>query len=169
MDTVRLRPLCYALGFNATRPEQWISRGYFKPSEAGVPGRARELTKDDALKLLVLVELVDAGIDAAAIHRDIRFLHRFRGERAFLVISRGEIGLIIPATERGSPAPTDDECTRVSLPPGHYRSDVVSESDLLRVITDPHKSVSFVVNLNRLYERVNAAFEEIAAKEAADA
>lgn len=168
MDTVRLRPLCYALGFNATRPEQWISRGYFKPSDPGVPGRARELTKADAVKLLALVELVDAGFDAAAVYREVQRLYGFKKERAFLVISRGNIGFIIPSSERGKPAPTQDECTRVWLPPGHFKSDIVPASELLNEITDPHKSVCVVVSLDRLAEKVDAAWEKIAAKAEVD-
>lgn len=161
MDTVRLRPLCWALGFNATRPEQWISRGYFTPSEPGVPGRARQLTKKDAVGLLALVELVDAGLDAAKIHHEIRNLSLFKS-RTYLVISTGRLGFLIPATERGAPAPTEDERTRVRLPPGMFRSKVIPEEKLFDTLTDPNRHVSIVLSLDGLLDRVNAAWEQIA-------
>lgn len=162
MESVRLRPLCYALGFNATRPEQWISRGYFKPSEPGVPGRARQLTKKDAVTLLALVELVDAGFDAAKIYREVQRLSLNRS-KTYLVISTGRLGFIIPVTEPGAPASTDDDCTRVQLPPGRFRSVIVPEEQLLSVIADQHKHVSVVVSIDGLVDRVNAAWEKIAA------
>lgn len=160
METVRLRPLCHALEINATRPEQWISRGYFKPSEAGVSGRARQLTKKDAVTLLALVELVDAGFDAAAIYREVQHLTLYQS-KSYLVIARGSLGLIIPSSEPGDPAPSEDECSRVMLPPGHFRKVVVPENKLFETITDPNKTVSIVVCIDGLLERVNAAWEEI--------
>lgn len=160
METVRLRPLCYELGFNATRPEQWISRGYFKPSEKGVPGRARELTKKDAVTLLALVELVDAGFDAATIHHEVQHLTLYKS-KTYLVISRGNIGFLIPASERGAPAPTEEERTRVLLPPGHFRSSVVPEEKLLDTITDANRHLSVVISLDGLLDRVDAAWERI--------
>ena len=161
MQTVRLRPLCNELDLNATRVEQWISRGYFKPSEAGVAGRARQLTKKDAVTLLALAELVDAGLDAATIHREVENLFLFKG-RSYLVISRGELGLLVPASEQGKPAPTAADCTRVPLAAGDYRSDVVAEADLPGVLADPFKSVSIVVSLDYLLAVVDAAWERLA-------
>ncbi|MEN5276432.1 hypothetical protein ABE527_05725 [Brucella sp. TWI432] len=160
METVRLRPLCYELGFNATRPEQWISRGYFKPSEIGVPGRARQLTKRDAVMLLALVELVDAGFDASTIHREVQNLTLYK-QKTYLVISRGRLGFIIPPSERGAPAPSEEDSTRVTLPLGMFRSAVVPEEKLLETITDDHKSVSVVISLDGLLDRVNTAWEKI--------
>lgn len=160
METVHLRPLCYELGFNATRPEQWISRGYFKPSEQGVPGRARELTKKDAVTLLALVELVDAGFDAATIHREIQHLTLYKS-KTYLVISRGNIGFLVPPSERGSRGRTEEECTRVMLQPGVFRSSAVPEERLLETITDPNKHVSVVVSLDSLLDRVDAAWDRI--------
>lgn len=157
METVRLRPLCHALGFNATRPEQWISRGYFKPSEVGVPGRARQLTKKDAVTLLALVELVDAGFDAAKIYREVVNLSLYQS-KTYLVISTGKLGFLIPATERGEPALSEDRLTRVELPPGHYRSQVVTEDKLLETISDGNKYLSVVMSLDGILDRVNSAW-----------
>ncbi len=162
MDTVRLRPLCYALGFNATRPEQWISRGYLQLSEAGVPGRARQLTKGDAVKLLALAELVDAGFDAAKVWYEVRYIPLYKSE-TFLVISTGRLGLIIPTSERGSPAPTDDECRRVHVP-GRLYSTKVPREKLLETITDPNRYVSVIISLDNLKSRVNEAWSKIESK-----
>lgn len=162
METVRLRPLCRALGFNATRPEQWISRGYLHLSEAGVPGRARQLTKGDAVKLLALAELVDAGFDAAKVHYEVRYLPLYKSE-TFLVISTGRLGLIIPASERGYPAPSDEECTRVHVP-GRIYSINVSRENLLETITDPNRYVSVIISIDNLLSRVNEAWAKIESK-----
>lgn len=162
METVRLRPLCYALRLNATRPEQWISRGYLQLSEAGVSGRARQLTKEDAVKLLALAELVDAGFDAAKVQYEVRYLPLHKSE-TFLVISTGRLGLIVPPSARGAPAPGVDECARVHVP-GRLYSTSVPREKLLETITDPNRFVSVIISLDNLLRRVDEAWSIIESK-----
>ena len=160
MNTVRLRPLCHALGFNATRPEQWISRGYFNPSEPGVPGRARELTKRDAVQLLALVELVDAGFDASHIYREVQNLILRKDTQVFLVISTGYLGRLIPATPRGGPGVGIEDCAPIYFP-GQLYSDIVRVEELQATITQKERHVSIVLSLDNLHDRVNEAWNEI--------
>lgn len=160
MKTVRLRPLCQALDISTSRTEQWISRGYFKPSQPGVSGRARELSKKDAGQLLALSDLVDAGFDAAKVHREVQNLRLFKQGKAFLVISTGYLGRIIPSTPRGGPGASDDDCTPIHVP-GHLYSDIVSENELTELLAHGDRHVSIVICLDSLLARVDKAWVEI--------
>lgn len=161
METVRLRPLCYKLGFNSSRIEQWISRGYFQPDEASVPGRARELTKSDAVKLLTLVELVDAGFDASKVYEHLQYLHLLKTE-TYLVLSSGRLFRIIAPTSRGSAASDNSKDQSVYVP-GRLSKEIVSREDLLNIISDSNRHVSIVVNLDNIANRVDKAWDEMRA------
>lgn len=160
MNTVRLRSLCQALNLSTARAEQWISRGYFKPSESGVAGRARELTKKDAGQLLALSDLVDAGFDAAHIYREVQHLHLFQRGKAFLVVSTGYLGRIIPSTPRGGPGAKAEDCLPIYVP-GHLYSDIVAHGDLPKVLAQKQRHVSIVVCLDHLLSRIEKAWREI--------
>lgn len=167
MKTVRLRPLCQALDLSTSRTEQWISRGYFKPSQPGVSGRARELFKKDAGQLLALSDLVDAGFDAAKVHREVQNLHLFKRGKAFLVISTGYLGRVIPPTPRGGPGASDEDCTPIHVP-GHLYSDIVPENELAALLAGEDRHVSIVICLDSLLARVDKAWAEIARSQLED-
>lgn len=159
-NTQRLRSVCSALKISSTRVEQWLSRGYLEGLEHNtVPGRARVLTKTDALRILALSELTDAGLPAAAVYREIRHLKAFHDDTAYLIMSRGKLMRLIPTSPLGRPPPSEDVGRLVDVTPGDFRTDIVRGRDLHALLSDPNRRFSIILNLDALEDRVDAAWK----------
>lgn len=118
--------------------------------------QAMQVTLIADLTYLGLHPANTAGTEDIAIH--LAGLYGFQDDTAFLVISTGNLGRIIPTSPRGQPAPSRDEGTKVYVP-GQTYSDIVRGRDLGQFLADPDKFVSVVCNLSLLEERVGKAWK----------
>lgn len=163
METVSLRTICYALGFNATRPAKWIEDGYLTPSVPGGSSLDHELTKGDALSLLALADLDEAGLAPSHIYREVQRLDRYQ-TRTCLVISTGHLGRLIPSTPRGGPGASDEDCTPVHMP-GRLYHDIVPLDRMYEVLADKQRHVTIILNLDHLKDRVDEAWQRAASEQ----
>lgn len=154
----RLSQVCNELGISKRRVEQWISRGILKPDNETVAGSARLITFSDAIRIVAIDRLLEAGVpleDAARCR--IPHLHAFKDESAYLVLRTGFMLEIIPTTRRGDPPPKIGEGRPVHKH-GYFDSEIVPESHVFDLITDPKSFASVVLPLKSIEDKVNAAW-----------
>jgi hypothetical protein len=157
--------LCRGLGLSRARLDQLVSRGLIAPQHKPEPGKAREWTIIDALRVAVFIDLADTqGVTLDPVVSNnpgvlINLRDRlqpgrvglFAEGRTFLVISRLTLSLV-PASKRGEPA-------KPSIPTAltdelHPR--IVSERNLPRELAEARHSAAIVIDLGAVEERLLA-------------
>lgn len=164
MKTARLRDICQALDISSARVEQWVSRGHIEPKKPTTPGKTREWTLPDTMRLAVLAELVDAGLDAAKVKHHVQLgFSGFNDDQAYLLISTGSLAELVPPTPRGGPGSRKGEGAKI-FTPGELYSDIVKGRDLASELASDDRRVSIVINLDNTFARVQKAWSEIEGK-----
>ncbi len=152
-QTLTIHQVAKATDMSKHQIGAWISRGYFKPSKGEVePGKAREFTIQDAVRLGTMVELARLGINPADAAVFTQGLTGFRDHVAFLVISQGPLDLPTIQTPEGPGIFYDPDYPM-------KRFDIVKAKDLTDVLLDPRRRASAVVNLDEVEKRVKAALD----------
>ena len=167
MLTLTIHQLSRATDLTRYTIDQWISRGYFQPSQPSRPGRPRTFTFGEAIILGAMAELTRLGIDPKAASRVTAHLHGFRDTEAILLIWQGPAELV-PTTPRGSEplrrnyeqgkAPTIPENANRWYDPNHppLHACIVKPDDLTAAVGDPDKRAIALVNLDAIEARVTA-------------
>lgn len=147
METKKLAEVARILGQSRYRIEQWIARGQFLPKVFSDPGKPREWTLAEVMRLGVFIDLVNLGFspEAAGIATQTG-VHGFKDDTAFLVVWDGLAHL------------ADDKRTPV-YQPGHIKREIIPGKKLAKYLSDPEKFSAAVVNLDNAEARVRAAWE----------
>lgn len=114
-----------------------------------------DYTKADAVMLLFVARLAEAGISPSTIARAIQNIHGFKNDTAWLVISTGALSEIIQPSPCGEPGTKPGKSTRVHNP-GVLHFKTVKGSKLKRIIKNPKRYVSIIVNLDEIEKHVKA-------------
>jgi hypothetical protein len=116
----------------------------------------------DVLRLTVIARLAEIGIStleggplAAQMLGSTEYLHGFRDDVAYLVVSTGMLGEIIQTTPRGAPAAKSGAGKKIYAPGILYPS-LIKGADLAAVVADPDRYVSVIVNLDEVERHVKA-------------
>ena len=145
--------------------DQWVSRGYVEPSHKPEPGKARQYTVTDIIKIATLAELVRLGITPGTAAPWVRYLLGFTDDQAVLVVWQGP-GELIPTSNPGAPPSqvlrTPGGWTRNNpgaptfydpdQPP--YHSDIVRPGELPEMLRDPDKRSLVAVNIDHVEQRI---------------
>lgn len=154
-----LKQITDALQISRTRVEQWISREFFRTPHKPIFGAAREWQIGDAIRLAVCAELVDMGLSPETAGKLAAVwvgLHGFKNDVAYLVVSAGNLGEVVPPTPRGSPGTKKGGDTKVHVP-GVLYEEIVKATDLTKVLDNPDRHVSIVISVDNLENRVKEA------------
>lgn len=147
MRTISSRDLYRAIGVNSGRIEQLLHRGIIEIEDKPGRGKSRRWTEAEARILIILCDLMELGIDARDAATHIKRLHLFHNDVAFLVLSTGRLGEIVPTSERGSKPPEHGSGVAVHRP-GHIYSDIVKKSELVDFLLNDNRFASAVINLD---------------------
>lgn len=159
-ETISTRQLCNGLGLSKSRLDQWVARDLISPEREATAGPSgRKWSKEEAIKVAVFDRLLEAGVSAAHAKVALQFIHGFTDDTAFLVMSTGLVGRIIPSSSRGAPAPSDDESAKVHTP-GQFDYDVIRGRDLGKHLSNQDFYASIVVNLETIEVAVLEVFEQ---------
>jgi hypothetical protein len=138
-----LKRISAALRVSRVRVEQWISRGYFRTPDKPIFGKTRDWEFDDAIRLAVFIELVEAHLttEQAGVLTQLDF-----PRSGYLIAWKG--------------------LHHPSGVPGKIYSDVwyqeiVQPYELSDFLKNPDLFISVVINLDNLYDRVSAALERV--------
>lgn len=154
-----LKQITDALNISRARVEQWIARDFFRTPHKPIFGAARDWQIEDAIRLAVCAALVDSGLSpekAGKLSSIWVGLHGFKDDAAFLVVSTGMLGEIIPATRRGTPGTKKGVGQKVYVP-GEYYDDVVKATEITKVLADPDRYTSIVISIDNVEKRVKQA------------
>lgn len=111
------------------------------------------------MQITLIAELSELKTNPIDTAQHVLNLHGFRGEDAYLVISSGMLGRILPTSPRGAPAPSRDEGAK-HHEFGMLYSDVVKASELAPFLSDSDRYASIVYNLTNLERRLKAAWPD---------
>ncbi|MCF7746992.1 hypothetical protein GLP43_05350 [Sulfitobacter sp. M39] len=159
VNTISTRELCKGLSISKSRLDQWVARDLIAPkmeTSAGPSGRQWDIT--EAIKIATFDRLLEIGVSAAHAKVALQHIYGFKDDEVFLVLSTGMVGRIIPSTPRGSPTPTDDECTKVHMP-GHFDYELVRGSELGQFLSNPDFYGSVVISLDNIEALVRPLFD----------
>jgi hypothetical protein len=157
--TYTLKEITDALDISRPRVEAWFTRGFFRTPHEPIFGAAREWQIGDAMRLATCASLIDFGVPVEKAGKLAAVQiggHGFKNDVAYLVISTGMLGEIIPVTPRGSPGTKKGEGRKVYVPGALY-DDIVKGSDLAKTLAKPDRYVSIVINLDNIEKRVKTA------------
>lgn len=152
-----IHQVCKGAAITRIQLNQWISRGYFRPANEPVNGKARTFSINEAITLGVFAELTRIGVpyDVAAQHS--RLLHGFKDEAALLVVYQGPQELIA-TSERGAPPPAQSSGVKFydpAMPP--MVGEIIKISKLGDLAANPDVRSMAVVNIDHVESRVKAA------------
>lgn len=131
----------------------WISRGHFKPEHDAEPGKAREFTLQDAIRLGVAIELVRLGLDPFESAVATQVVYGLTDDIAFLVLSQGPVVLPTMKHADGQPFIAYDPDRPMK------RKKIVGSRQLAEFLLDPEMRSCAVVNIDEVEKRVKAALE----------
>lgn len=97
-NSLTLRQVTALLGVSRMRVEKWISDGTFPPRAFADPGRPREWTFGEVMRLAVFLRLVDAvGVDTKTAGMLTQTgIHGFSDDGAYFVAYNGPPTLVLP-------------------------------------------------------------------------
>lgn len=151
-----LRQITDALKISRARVEQWISRGHFRTPDKPIFGHARDWSIDDAIRLSLFINLVDAAIsvEQAGVFTQID-LHGFKDDVAFFVAWQGAMPLLSAKGPLNLRKKISD--SQKARMPGMWGCKIVRGRDLLVFLEHDDVDVAVVINLDNLEKRVKQA------------
>ena len=169
-DTVTASQLCEIANINPGTLRVWKSR----LRESGIEllpesddGWTR-YTFMDAMRIMIIGRVAEMNTSALGttphILRQIalgtKYLTGFRNDIAYLIISTGMLGEIIPTTPRGSPGSKKGDGRKVYIP-GTLYCDIVKGSELKETLADPDRYVSIVINLDEIENHIKEKWPDL--------
>ena len=153
VKTLTIHQVAKATDMTRYQISAWISRGHFKPKHDAEPGKAREFTVHDAIRLGTAIELVRLGIDPVEAAVSTQAIYGLTDDIAFLVVSQGPV--VVPTIK------LPDGSSGIVCNPDRpmMRSKIVGSKQLTEVLLDPAKRACAVVNIDEVEKRVKAALE----------
>jgi len=137
MQTYGISEVRRAANISRTTLDQWISRGYFRPSQPVERGKARAFTVGEAMTLAAMAELTRVGVDLATASRATQRLVGFHDDAAVVMLWHA----------------SDDA---PGQPPHHK---VVRASEAADAVRDQNKRAIIILHLDAIEERVAAALQ----------
>lgn len=131
----------------------WISRGHFRPQHDAEPGKAREFTMKDVIRLGTAIELVRLGIDPVEATVATQVVHGLTNDIAFLVLSQGPV--VLPTVRHSDGRPVID----YYLDSPMKLKKIIGSRQLTEFLLEPDKRSCAVVNIDEVEKRVKAALE----------
>jgi hypothetical protein len=131
----------------------WISRGHFRPQHDAEPGKAREFTMKDIIRLGTAIELVRLGIDPVEATVATQVVYGLTDDIAFLVLSQGPV--VLPTMKRADGQPFID----YDLDRPMKLKKIIGSRQLTEFLLNPEKRACAVVNIDEVEKRVKAALE----------
>lgn len=161
MSTTNSHELCRALGRSPRAVEQLIQRGIIstehKPGRGG-RSNARRWTEAEALRLALLLDMMELGLNARDVAPHLTSMHGFHDDVAFLVISVGALGEIIQTSERGADTSSSGDGVSAHMS-GRLYSDIVRGRDLADYLKDERRFASAVLNLDARQAAIRNIFK----------
>lgn len=175
-----LRELCRELfpdsGHTKARQiETWMNRSIrlasgsgsvegklFEPENETVPGKAREWTFLDAMRICLLIYLADhfGTISEVSVWRYAHtHLHGFKDDEALFVAWSGRGPGPIPAGKNISVDELDGKGSQ-----GYRWAECIRARDLAKFQAAPHRRAVTAINLNRIEAEVTEAFKRLKAR-----
>jgi len=151
--TLTIHQVAKATDMTKYQISAWISRGHFKPEHDAEPGKAREFTMQDAIRLGVAIELVRLGIDPVESAVATQVVYGLTDDIAFLVLSQGPV--VLPTMKRPDGQPGIDYDRDRPM----KRKKIIGSRQLTEFLLDPEKRSCAVVNIDEVEKRVKAALE----------
>lgn len=145
---MRLTNLCDAIMISRPRVDQWIATGAFRAPDR-VGNAMREWSTEDAVRILAMATIVDAGVDVRSAGAATQFDLPSDG---FLVLLTGA------APIGGTTMPNPPK-----VPIAGFWRAIVSPRDLPGFLANPDVQSAHVVDLANLHERVRSALEKAGA------
>lgn len=151
--TLTIHQVARATDMTKYQISAWISRGHFKPQHDVEPGKAREFTIHDAIRLGTAIELVRLGIDPIEAAVSTQAIYGLTDDITFLVVSQGPV--VVPTIK------LPDGSSGIVYNPDRpmKRSTIIGSRQLTEVLLDPDKRACAVVNIDEVEKRVKAALE----------
>ena len=131
----------------------WISRGHFRPQHDAEPGKAREFTMKDVVRLGTAIELVRLGIDPVEATVATQVVHGLTNDIAFLVLSQGPV--VLPPVRHADGRPVID----YYLDSPMKLKKIIGSRQLTEFLLEPDRRSCAVVNIDEVEKRVKAALE----------
>ena len=151
--TLTIQQVAKATDMTRYQISAWISRGHFKPKHDAEPGKAREFTLQDAIRLGTAIELVRLGMDPVEAAVATQVVHGLTDDVAFLVVSQGPV--VVPTIRLPDGSPGIDYNPDRPM----KRRKIIGSRQLTEFLLDPAKRACAVVNIDEVEKRVKAALE----------
>ncbi len=160
METRTHTFICEGLKVSCSRVDQWIARRIMELETESSQGKTRAWTKLDAIKLVTLIYLSDAGLPLEPIARLLDGLRGFTDDVAFFVIFYGPHHLI-KTSRRGDAPSREEDCTPVYMPGAEWlQHELIRKRDLIKFITRDDVRVSIVISLGAIENRIEQLWNQ---------
>jgi len=146
-----IKQISDALDLSRSRVEQWISRGYFRTPDVPILGKARDWDIQDAMRLAIMSELVDAGLSPEQAGQLVWApISGFMSDHAFFVAWQGAHDMAVyPNGEESEPAKM--------YMPGAWFQQILRGGRLFEFLSNPDVAIATVISLDNLERRVKQA------------
>jgi hypothetical protein len=151
--TLTIHQVAKATDMTKYQISAWISRGHFKPKHDAEPGKAREFTIHDAIRLGAAIELVRLGIDPVEAAVATQAIYGLKDDIAFLVVSQGPVVVPTMKLPDGSSGMVYNADRPMKL------SKIIGSRQLTEVLLDTDRRACAVVNIDEVERRVKAALD----------
>ena len=150
---MHLLELCWRLRLRERIILEWASKGLIRPEHS-----PDDWSLSDAIRIVVLNDIADAGLPVEALARYVGHLRSFKNDRAMLVIAY-EARELIPCSPRGSSPPKQGTGPKVVMP-GVLTPHIVPARELSGFLDCPDRRVGIVLPLDAIEERVKRVWPQ---------